>query len=179
MRTRSWTSVNIILSAVLLTSIFLVGFTASSSQGEYDPWIDSNEDGSVDIFDAIMLANVFGTTGDPTKNVTVTGHANKLIKAAYRVSVPSGDAWGNTIYTVIDGYSKVTVLIATSDFPNHLYIYCSGIPPNRVLFLIEDVSDFGANFVKTYDVMNQEMNIRFVNLHTDPVEITVQIYLIA
>ncbi len=72
MRTKPWTPLNIILSAVLLTSIFLVGFTASSSQQEYDPWIDSNEDGSIDIFDAIMLANVFGTSGDATKNVTVT-----------------------------------------------------------------------------------------------------------
>jgi hypothetical protein len=43
----------------------------SSTTGKYDPWTDLNDDGTVDIYDAISLANTFGTSGDPTKNVNV------------------------------------------------------------------------------------------------------------
>ncbi len=33
--------------------------------GKYNPWADLNDDGTIDILDAIMLANVFGTSGTP------------------------------------------------------------------------------------------------------------------
>jgi len=39
--------------------------------GVYDPWIDLNEDGNINLFDAVMLAGTTGTSGDPTKNVNV------------------------------------------------------------------------------------------------------------
>lgn len=58
----------------LTASIFMVVPTRSNPTGlgEYDPWVDNNEDGTIDIFDAIGLAGVYGTSGDPTKNVNVT-----------------------------------------------------------------------------------------------------------
>jgi hypothetical protein len=36
---------------------------SQSGMGEYDPWIDSNDDGIIDIFDAIHLAGAYGTEG--------------------------------------------------------------------------------------------------------------------
>jgi len=44
----------------------------TSGTGEYDPWLDYNDDGIVDYRDINPAARAFGTTGDPTKNVTVT-----------------------------------------------------------------------------------------------------------
>jgi len=64
------TLVNIILSVVLLTSMFYVGIT--SSQGVYDPWCDQDSDGDIDIYDIVPAASAYGTTGDSTKNVNVT-----------------------------------------------------------------------------------------------------------
>ncbi len=72
MRMSSSTLVNIMLAIILIASLFLVNSTALSSQQEYDPWIDNNEDGAINILDAIRLAGVFGTQGNPAKNVTVT-----------------------------------------------------------------------------------------------------------
>ncbi len=54
---------NLILSITLLASLFLIGLT--SSVAVYDPWADINNDGTIDIFDAIMLANAFGGNGTP------------------------------------------------------------------------------------------------------------------
>lgn len=39
---------------------------------QYDPWADINDDGIVDYMDISSTCRLFGTTGDPTKNVTVT-----------------------------------------------------------------------------------------------------------
>jgi hypothetical protein len=53
----------------LLASTLLVGLTASAP---YDPWCDLDEDGRISIFDVVQIAAVYGTLGDPGKNVTVT-----------------------------------------------------------------------------------------------------------
>ena len=37
----------------------------SQSAGQYDPWLDLNEDGKINIIDISMLAKAFGTSGTP------------------------------------------------------------------------------------------------------------------
>ena len=62
---------NVVLVAVLVSSVFFVNSTANrsnyetTSTHEYDPWIDLNDDGSIDLFDAIMLLKIYGTKGTP------------------------------------------------------------------------------------------------------------------
>lgn len=51
------------LAVVLLASPFLIGLT--TSQSEYDPWRDLNGDGTIDLFDCVLLAQVVGTSGAP------------------------------------------------------------------------------------------------------------------
>jgi len=57
----------IALTFCLTSMLFMIRPTRSnpSGIGEYDPWIDSNDDGTIDIFDAIMLSNRYATTGTP------------------------------------------------------------------------------------------------------------------
>ena len=57
-----------LLSVALIASFLLVGVTAS----EYDPWCDLDDNGEIDIFDVVNVAVKYATTGDATKNVTVT-----------------------------------------------------------------------------------------------------------
>lgn len=68
MKVSSLKLANVLIATVLLASPFVVGLTAS----QYDPWADINEDGKIDIKDIAYTAKLFGTLGDPTKNVTVT-----------------------------------------------------------------------------------------------------------
>jgi hypothetical protein len=62
----------------LTATLFMVKPIGSQSQVDlsppntYDSWVDLNDNGIIDIYDAIMFSNHFDTSGDPTKNVNVT-----------------------------------------------------------------------------------------------------------
>ena len=71
MEIKPFALVNLILSSVLISALVFVVMPTSSG-GEYDPWIDYDESGEVDIFDAISLAGAFGTSGNPTKHCNIT-----------------------------------------------------------------------------------------------------------
>ena len=58
----------IMLVTLLLASSLLVGLT--SSVGVYDPWCDFDDDGDIDIFDIVRIADAYGTSGD---NITKAG----------------------------------------------------------------------------------------------------------
>lgn len=59
-----------VLSALCLTMILAA--PTNSLVGYYDPWLDINDDGDIDMIDVAASARAFGSFGDPTKNVTVT-----------------------------------------------------------------------------------------------------------
>lgn len=58
---------NIILLMILSASFFLVNTTANTSKSEfaegYDPWVDLNDDGRIDLYDAVILLYRYGTKG--------------------------------------------------------------------------------------------------------------------
>lgn len=81
--------VNIGLTAILLTSLFLVSATTSvgeagiqqvssysprqeNSTQPYNPWADLDADGDIDIFDIVNVSTRYDTTGSPVKDVVVT-----------------------------------------------------------------------------------------------------------
>jgi hypothetical protein len=58
-----------VITAVLITfcltvTLFLT-IPSHSNPNAYDPWADLNDDGTIDIYDAIQLANTFGSSGEP------------------------------------------------------------------------------------------------------------------
>ena len=55
-------------ACVLLALTLLVRISSSAA---YDPWVDLDESGDINIFDVVTLAGSYQTTGDPTKNVNV------------------------------------------------------------------------------------------------------------
>jgi hypothetical protein len=66
----------VILVGFMLAVTLYPRITASQSgvavAGEYDPWVDYNDDGKIDHKDLLQFASVYGTAGDPTKKVEVT-----------------------------------------------------------------------------------------------------------
>lgn len=54
-----------VLCTFVLTSVLLMVTTTRSQTEEYDPWIDINDDGAIDIYDLIAVGSNFGATGLP------------------------------------------------------------------------------------------------------------------
>ncbi len=112
----------------LTATIFIVSSTG------YDPWIDYDEDGTVDYDDFISLAGEYGTSGDPTKNVSVTNwpverqlfpenliligaYANRRIlvdettyhpPSSWPAALPGGDLLGGTLNSTYQLYYNQT-----------------------------------------------------------------------
>jgi len=60
------------LFALVLLTLVLAPLAQQQGGGSYDPWLDYNEDGVIDVNDLHPLGVAYGTTGDSTKNVNVT-----------------------------------------------------------------------------------------------------------
>jgi hypothetical protein len=164
------------LFAVILLTVAYVPIASREAQ-PYDPWADYNSDGKIDITDVANIAARFGTAGDPTRNVTITGHATKVIIAANGVMVGAPGDW-NSGWITVDGYSKVTININFRT-PSNTYDLYAMSPSGGMSFLVDKVTNFNFELVKTYDVMNQQIYVYLLNTGTSSASLYVQIYLMA
>jgi hypothetical protein len=92
-----------VLSAIVLALVF-IPLSGSQTAMPYDPWADINDDGTIDGKDVSYTARLFGTTGDPTKNVSVSGYGFKVL--SYRFSIPAEEGGCLNISTA--DYKSVT-----------------------------------------------------------------------
>jgi hypothetical protein len=168
--------------AALLTLVFLtLASTPLSSQqaGTFDPWLDYNEDGKIDISDLQPLSQDYGTSGDTTKNVTVVRHETKLIIVAVNVSVPPRGEWTSGLIW-IDGYSKVTALILQVPLVNCRMNLTAWDYTGSISWRVEYLSNPDYSWTKTYEVMNQQLSIDFISDDsTHAVTLYIDIYLVA
>ena len=69
----------------LTATVFMIRPTKSNPGTTIEPnqWADINDDGTVDIYDAIILSNAFGQPVDPVKNVNVTDYPGLNSYASY------------------------------------------------------------------------------------------------
>lgn len=66
MRIKPLTLLNIALAICLLTTLFFASGTLTDNSGiEYDPWIDTNDDGKIDMKDIGTLCLLYGAEGTP------------------------------------------------------------------------------------------------------------------
>jgi len=69
---------NITLVTILVASFFFVNTAANTSKyettslPEYDPWVDLDDDGDVDLYDAVRLLKIYGTKGSPITKASIT-----------------------------------------------------------------------------------------------------------
>jgi len=113
-----------VLATFCLTATLFMIIPTKSNPGispQYDPWVDINDDGTIDIFDAINLAGTFGTSGDPTKNVNVTNWpmqqpepTYKLLELAMNYSWSNYLGLGGSDRFYIGGFSRMFVYIQPS-----------------------------------------------------------------
>jgi hypothetical protein len=170
---------NAVLTTILATSLFFMASglqitsTPKASAAGYDPWLDYDENGIVNMLDLYNTAMAYGTTGDPTKNVTIAGHANKL---AYSMSadIPTGVEF-ITPWIPLDGYSKVSICFKSDSIDNLFFIQARHSGASRTFNMFTQYNVY--DFVETYDAPNQEIRVYFVN-YDEAVEVNCDIYLI-
>jgi hypothetical protein len=77
----------------LTTGLFMIHPTKSNPGiGEYDPWADLNNDGIIDIYDAIKLADAFDTSGTPINKTTLISDFKDL-RAGLLLPLPCPGTW--------------------------------------------------------------------------------------
>jgi hypothetical protein len=115
----------------LTATLFMVKPTGSQSQvglsprNTYDSWVDLNDNGEIDIYDAILFAQHFGTSGDPAKNVNVTNPRAQVIEKDVNISVygghpfPLGTGTGSTDPFETEGYDRMFVSAAIVDVSDY------------------------------------------------------------
>lgn len=89
---------SIVVAPLLITSLFLIGVTASL----YDPWYDFDDDGDIDIFDIVDIAARYGTTGTPINKTAL------LLELAARI-----DALNTTIMEL---QAQTTCVVESGEF---------------------------------------------------------------
>jgi hypothetical protein len=168
-----------LLVAVLITfclTFVLFSVTPTrSANNPYDPWLDTNDDGTINMRDIGAVVSAFGGTGDPAKNVTITGLANRLAYSIEHQYIDGGSSWSSP-HISVDGYSKMTVSIY-ADGGSNTYRLFAGHRLSSFDFQVDEISDFGGYLVRTYDVPNQDILIKLTKAY-GPEYVWIEVYLI-
>lgn len=106
-----------VLATFCLTATLFMVIPTRSSPGEYDPWVDINDDGKVNIADIFSVAKAFGTSGDPTKSVVIVGCDS--LENATRFVLNTTEMVNFTIPTV--GYRTITLSIYAESKDSHQF----------------------------------------------------------
>jgi hypothetical protein len=114
-----------VILAILITfcftvSLFLV-IPIRSADNKYDPMLDYYHEGRIGLDDLVALANSYGTTGDPTLNVSVTNMDTTLYLGSINATgnQVTGVEW--VLVNSSDGYGKMSILVLLKDWSDTAY----------------------------------------------------------
>ena len=120
---------------VTFIALFCVNITTSIENrqtGLYDPWLDMNDDGEIDIFDVVMVARAYGSSGKPYNKTAA------LIELQAKVSVL--EATIQARLPPVDFLSIPAAAFTSEDEPTN------GDRREHWGFWLETIGDFGATF---------------------------------
>jgi len=165
------------LLACILTVLFY-GTQMTRSAAPYDAWLDYNEDGTINMRDIGATVQAFGASGDPAKNVTIAGHANKLAYYVKNEVVPA-TSWFTSDPILVDGYSKMTVSLTFSESQFDYHLWTTHDASNFVFRADQgDETTWRPVNCKTYDVVNMYVKIRVYNPGEFEGALNLDVYLI-
>lgn len=169
----------VLVTFCLTATLFSIIPVGSQGVREYNPWYDINDDGKIDLKDYYGVGLKYATTGDPTKNVTITGHANKLAYSVQEQTILAGKTFYSP-YISVDGYTKMTVSVAWlygGEYVDNGYLLVTRHFNGTTHFQIDSLTNI-THSVKTYDVPNQEILIMLFNNDVAPGYVSLDVYLI-
>jgi hypothetical protein len=166
------------LSAMVLLTVASAPWSGQQGSGSYDPWLDYDENGTIDVNELHRLGESYGSSGDTTKNVTIVGHITAYLRpGGEHLSIPGQSNWLSDMIS-IDGYATVTVLVGVSSAAN-CYYELFACDNNGYSWLLERTNAGISSWVKTCDVMNQRIQIKIYNGNMAAIIAEVAVYLVA
>ena len=167
----------IVVLATLCLTLIVLSMIPVMSAPAYDPWLDVNESGSIDVKDYQIIKNAIPSVGDPTKNVTVTNWpTNKLAYYFSEIMLPSQYVVSDWI--AVSEYSKIVVCIHTQTAMSNEYRLVASTNALTFELYVDTQINFGENLYKVYDTPNEQVHIRFSNNAMVELTFTVTVYLI-
>ena len=115
MITRKDLMVAAILTFCLTATLFMIIPTESSpAAGEYDPWVDINEDGEINIMDIASVAKSYGASGNPERTVQIM-HST-FEDGIEDIYIDPGEGWQYPeVYEIwLLGFREVTICFYTN-----------------------------------------------------------------
>jgi len=94
-----------ILATFCLTATLFLVMPSKSGIGGYDPWLDANNDGKIDMKDIGNVAFAFGTVGDTKKPVVIEEF--NYSHCYFEVVLGPGDVGSVNVTTA--GYKQITL----------------------------------------------------------------------
>ena len=191
------TVMNIILTTLLLTSILLIEVTTSTSENEvasnseYDPWFDYDENGEINILDAIKFAGVFGTSGNPAKpviinmcnwsyggfdfwilpgeqgNLSITTAGCKQITLGFKILALGVPPYGNI--------SVATGFILGNYTLRHVYVDRFNVTAGWAGPELPSLAEYPV--VRTYEVRGQMLTIAYYNPNLEDYRLMIEYYM--
>ena len=181
MRLRRDVLIAVLATFCLTSALFAVKPSGSLSSKQYDPWMDINDDGRIDMRDITQLCINFMATGDPTKPVIIN-HNWREGNCSFSLN-PKGYTSFNISTT---GFRTVTIRILAYSIDTHKFQLSimpkvTGSICNRLDYVVSSHTPFviliepppypwynvmPANFKETYEVAFSELMIGIYNNST-------------
>lgn len=173
---------------ILLGSFFVNNvILAQTGDSEYDPWLDYNEDGTVDASDLFDLSKAYSSSGNPTKNVTITGVQSDVLELLVNFVLTPDNF--TRVEVNVDSYKTLHVwmwseplLVGSGDVSVSFvmpFAYDSG--EGAVHYPVDwfgwDASKTGIlNELRTYEVLGPTFELFISNNSTDAVTVFAYAY---
>lgn len=130
-------TVAVVFATILLTAA-LVPMSTQQGGGEYDPWLDYNGDGKIDINELHPLGQAYGTSGDPTRDVSVTnwpldGEGNLKVRTEqYSRVVYVMDSYGPVGWFGGGGWYPGLPIVYVGNYSTmFVYLRATGVSPDQ------------------------------------------------
>ena len=168
------------LLALFVLTVASAPWSGQESSNTYDPWLDYNEDGVINVNELHRIAEAYGSSGETTRNVTVSSHVTSYIRlgGASNISIPAQGNWLSEMITT-DGYAKVTILIKASIGGGYVSWELYACDNDGHDWLVERILQPNSDMVKSYDVMSQRIRIKIYTTYGYAITVDVAIYLMA
>lgn len=163
----------------LTATLFLVNPTRSSpnTAGVYDPWVDVNGDGKIDILDLVQTALSWHTSGDPTKDVNVTNWPNSINVKDTVFSWSSGiqhvtysEHWDSGYLSTV-GFRQFTVNVQADDL---VWVYVWQRLGDTDVAYDKTITK---GYTETYDVVGTECYISIGGSSDSVVAVSCSVYM--